>query len=109
MAATDLSGLPDGYGVNHALVTLEATAGLTRRVILPGWCRSVGVTIRDAAGAAAAGTVALTGTDGSAQSATAEILGVGYQWRESLLGGASIYIAGPAAGKALITVSAVRG
>lgn len=108
MAATDLSSLSRGHGVAQYLVTLEATAGLTRRVILPGWCRSVGVSFRDSAGAVAGGTVALEGTDGSAQSATAEIVGDGYQWREAILGGASLYLAGDDDGKALLTISAVR-
>ena len=108
MAATDLSSLARGHGVAHSLVSLEATAGNARKVILPDWCRSVGVSFRDSAGAAAGGTVALTGTDGAAQSTTAEIVGEGYQWREAILGGASLYLGGDDAGKALVTVSTVR-
>lgn len=107
MAATDLSDQALGSaGALPVRVSLEATAGNARAVILPMTCRSVLVAFKASDGTTdAAGSVATTGTDGSAIGTGAFPVGAGLALELDLLPGATIYLAGPAAGYAHLILS----
>ncbi len=64
MAATDLSNEAGDYLTKR--ISMEATAGNARQVILPGWCTKVTAYFVTSVGADEAGKVASSGTDGSA-------------------------------------------
>jgi hypothetical protein len=106
MAATDYSALPRAHGLQIRRVTLPAGAGDAREVILPDWCRRVEVYFTTSGGADADGSIATSGTDGSEQSSDAVPCPSGSSWELTLAaGGASIYLAGAAAGYAHLVLS----
>lgn len=101
MAATDLSAAsPAAFG-HTKRVALEASAGNARQVILPPWARGCLLLVTDSGGTASAGgSIAMTGTDGSAIGSDAYPVPVGGLTVPLSGRGGSIYVAGPAAGYA---------
>jgi hypothetical protein len=105
MAATDLSTVTRGSGFRTRRVSLPASAGNVRQVILPQWCRRVETYFRSSADADAAGAIADSGTDDAAQSSTAVPCPAGSSWELGTVGGGELYLSGPAAGYAHLVLS----
>jgi hypothetical protein len=107
MAATDLSSVTRGaVSWRPRRVTLPSGAGDVREVILPTWVRKVGIYFKTSADADAAGAVAETGTDGSAQVTNASPVPAGYERDITLTpGGGSLFLSGTASGYAYLSLS----
>jgi hypothetical protein len=107
VAATDLSSASPGtLGLYTKRVALESTGTNARELIVPSWARYVLVTITDSSGTAGAGSVASAGTDGSAIGSDVMPIAAGATLTLPVAGGGKIYLSGPNAGYAHVTLCA---
>lgn len=102
MAATDLSAVAmPAVGYYCVRVTLDASAGNAREVVLPEWARRVSVFIADASIVLGTGGIASSGTDGAAiGSDILPITAAGLTWRTApgrANGGGSMFLTATAA------------
>lgn len=106
MAATDLSAVsPADHGAARR-VTLEASSGNAREVILPTWARGLLIVVTDSSGVASDdGLIAMTGTDGSAIGSDAYPVPLGGLTLPLGNRGGSLFFAGPAAGYARLILT----
>ena len=107
MAATDLSAASPGtLGLYTKRVALEATGTNAREVIVPDWARYLLITVTDSSGTAAAGSVASSGTDGSAIGSDVMPIAAGATLTLPVAGGGKVYVSGPNSGYAHVTLCA---
>jgi hypothetical protein len=109
MAATDLSSASPGtLGIYTKRVALQSTGANAREVIVPSWARYLLITVTDSSGTAAAGSVASTGTGGSAIGDDVMPIAAGATLTLPVAAGGRVYLSGPNSGYAHVTLC-VRG
>jgi hypothetical protein len=107
VAATDLSSASPGtLGLHTKRVTLEATGTNARELIVPDWARYLLITVTDSSGTAGAGSVASSGTDGSAIGNDVMPIAAGATLTLPVAAGGKIYLSGPNSGYAHVTLCA---